>query len=105
MLLLAARQTCHRVTPDSPSGGVLNAAFTMSEKSVNQNCFSAMDSMFRWRHRNFLSVRLNGLWHDPGEWRICPAFDVRQHREPIDTYLRFSRRACASVGARGCGHG
>jgi hypothetical protein len=64
MLLLAARQTRYPVTPDSPSGGVLNPAFTMSEKSVNQNCFSATDSMFRWRHRNFLSVRLNGLWHD-----------------------------------------
>jgi len=27
-------------------GGVLNPAFTMSEDSVNQNCFSAADSMF-----------------------------------------------------------
>jgi len=44
-----------------------------------------MDSLFRRRNRGFLSVRLSGLWHDPGKGYLSN-LDARKPREPIDIY-------------------
>ena len=84
--------------PGGACRSIFNPAFTILEDSVNRDRVSDMDSLFRQRNRGFLSVRLSGLWHDPGKGYLSN-LDARKPREPIDIYSRLPRCARSSFGA------